>query len=122
MSSKLLILLVRDVSKHGCAVFQPLISREIEMCGAVPHTPYALRGAMLARTAGASDTPVTGARTPMTEPAERAVLTDDGEELRLTLYSGAGRAAVVVLSPLRAIVLTGDLIRGAYSASDERGR
>jgi hypothetical protein len=48
------------------------------------------------------------------EPATRAVVSDDGREIRLTLYGEAGVPAVaVVLDPARAIALAGELITAA---------
>jgi hypothetical protein len=54
-----------------------------------------------------------------TVPLERhihepcAVISDDGREIRLTTYAGAQAAAEVVLPPLRAIALAGELIEAA---------
>jgi len=51
---KHLILLAYTVFVRGCAVCRkPLSLLDIASARCVPHTPYALRGAMLARTAGA---------------------------------------------------------------------
>jgi hypothetical protein len=47
------------------------------------------------------------------EPSGRVVLTDDGSAIRLISYADAERAAVVELSPRRAIALAGDLIAAA---------
>jgi hypothetical protein len=47
-------------------------------------------------------------------PATRAVVSDDGREIRLTLYGEAGVPAVgVALDPARAVALAGDLIASA---------
>src|SRR5260221_11486436 len=47
------------------------------------------------------------------EPAERAVVTDDGETIRLAAYRGNIAVAEVELSPRRAITLAGELIAAA---------
>jgi hypothetical protein len=47
-------------------------------------------------------------------PATRAVVSDDGREITLTLYGEAGIPAVaVVLGPARAVALAGELIASA---------
>jgi hypothetical protein len=46
-------------------------------------------------------------------PAMRAVVADDGREIRLTVYTEADTAAVVVLDPVRAIRIAGELIGAA---------
>ncbi|HEV2336089.1 MAG TPA: hypothetical protein VGS13_11365, partial [Stellaceae bacterium] len=43
----------------------------------------------------------------------RAVLTDDGQSIRLTLYSKAERLAVAVLDPAAALALAGGLLDAA---------
>jgi hypothetical protein len=43
-------------------------------------------------------------------PAARAVVADDGREIRLTVYTKAAAAAAVVLDPVRAIGIAGELI------------
>ena len=48
-------------------------------------------------------------------PACRAVVSDDGTEIRLTLYSDAGAVASVVLDTARAVALAGRLIEAALS-------
>jgi hypothetical protein len=37
------------------------------------------------------------------EPAARAVVSDDGREIRLTFYAELGAGAAVVLDPVRAV-------------------
>jgi hypothetical protein len=44
------------------------------------------------------------------EAAARAVVSDDGREIRLTLYGEAGAIASMALDPVRAIALAGRLI------------
>jgi len=46
-------------------------------------------------------------------PAARAIVSADGREIRLTLYTEAGPAAVVALDPVRAVALAGELIAAA---------
>src|SRR5438045_348424 len=48
----------------------------------------------------------------MSDLATRAVLSDDGE-IRMTLYRDDGRAVAVVLAPVRAVALAGELIEAA---------
>jgi hypothetical protein len=52
------------------------------------------------------------------EPAARAVVSDDGKIIRLTLYADTGVVAAVDLDPLRAIALAGDLIEAARPRLD----
>jgi hypothetical protein len=47
------------------------------------------------------------------KPACRAVVADDGQTIRLTLYAETGAVAAVDLDPLRAIALAGELIDAA---------
>jgi len=47
------------------------------------------------------------------EPASRAVVSDDGQAIRLTLYREDGKAASVELSPAAAVALAGRLIEAA---------
>ena len=47
------------------------------------------------------------------EPAGRAMVSDDGKIIRLTLYAEAGTVASVELSPVRAVALAGKLIDAA---------
>jgi hypothetical protein len=47
------------------------------------------------------------------EPAARAVVSDDGTEIRLTLYTNAHAAAAIDLDPVRAVRLAGKLIAAA---------
>jgi hypothetical protein len=47
------------------------------------------------------------------EEAARAVVSDDGREIRLTLYAEAGAVATVALDPVRAVALAGRLIAAA---------
>jgi hypothetical protein len=48
------------------------------------------------------------------EPAARAVVADDGQMIRLTLYRQNGEAAATIeLQPLRALALAGDLLDAA---------
>ncbi len=44
---------------------------------------------------------------------ERAVIGDDGREIRLMLYSQSSAIGAVALSPCRAIALAGELIAAA---------
>ena len=44
------------------------------------------------------------------DPAGRAVVSDDGKIIRLTLYAEAGAVASVELSPVRAVAVAGKLI------------
>jgi hypothetical protein len=46
------------------------------------------------------------------EPVTRAVVSDDGQ-IRLTLYRDDGEAVAVVLAPVRAVALAGELIAAA---------
>jgi|SRR5580700_6872935 hypothetical protein len=48
-----------------------------------------------------------------TEPTARAVVSDDGTEIRLTLYTNAHAAAAIDLDPVRAVRLAGKLIAAA---------
>jgi hypothetical protein len=48
-----------------------------------------------------------------TEPAARAVVSDDGTEIRLTLYTNAHAAAAIDLDPVRAVRLAGKVIAAA---------
>jgi hypothetical protein len=48
------------------------------------------------------------------EPADRAVLVDDGETIRLVSYTEARAVATVALSPRCAIGLAGELIAAAH--------
>ncbi|HKM73915.1 MAG TPA: hypothetical protein VJX94_28275 [Stellaceae bacterium] len=50
------------------------------------------------------------------EPASRAVVSDDGQAVRLTLYAEIGAIAAMDLDPIRAIGLAGKLIDGAAEA------
>jgi hypothetical protein len=47
------------------------------------------------------------------QPADRLIVADDGETIRLDTYRGAERPASVEVSPLRAIALAGALIAAA---------
>jgi hypothetical protein len=49
----------------------------------------------------------------MLEPGARAVVSDDGATISLTVYTEAGDAVPVVLSPVRAVALAGELIAAA---------
>jgi hypothetical protein len=49
----------------------------------------------------------------VTAEAERAVIADDGREITLTTHVGAQAQAVIVLDPLRAVALAGELITAA---------
>jgi hypothetical protein len=48
-----------------------------------------------------------------TDPAERAVVSDDGTALRLVVYRGAEAISQVALDPTRAVRLAGELIAAA---------
>ena len=55
----------------------------------------------------------------MTAPAaERTVVSDDGREIRLTLYAGAETVAGMTLPPQRAVSLAGELIAAAARRLD----
>jgi hypothetical protein len=47
------------------------------------------------------------------EAATRAVVADDGRQIRLTIYSETGAVAEVALDPVRAITIAGKLIEAA---------
>jgi hypothetical protein len=47
------------------------------------------------------------------EVASRAVVSDDGREIRLTLYAEAGATAAIVLDPVLAVALAQRLIAAA---------
>jgi hypothetical protein len=47
------------------------------------------------------------------DPAGRAMVSDDGKIIRLTLYAEAGTVASVELSPVRAVALAGKMIDAA---------
>jgi hypothetical protein len=47
------------------------------------------------------------------EPASRAVVSDDGRTVRLTLCAETGAVAAVELDPTRAVALAGELIEAA---------
>jgi hypothetical protein len=47
------------------------------------------------------------------EPAARAVVSDDGEAIRLTLYGEGGSVAAVELDLVRAVALAGRLLKAA---------
>ena len=49
----------------------------------------------------------------MSEPAARAVVSDDGSTIWLTAYTAAGQAVPVALHPVRAVALAGELIEAA---------
>jgi hypothetical protein len=48
-----------------------------------------------------------------TQPATRAVVADDGQEIELTLYGQEGAVASAALDPGRAVSLADELIRAA---------
>jgi hypothetical protein len=50
---------------------------------------------------------------PEAESAGRAVVSDDGETIRVVLYAGANAVGAVVLDPMRAVRLAGGLIEAA---------
>jgi hypothetical protein len=50
----------------------------------------------------------------------RAVVSDDGSTIRLTLYSEAGAVAATVLDPIRAIALAQRLITAALPRLSSR--
>ena len=54
----------------------------------------------------------------MAEPAARAVVSDDGSTIWLTVYSESGEAVPVALAPVRAVAIAGDLIRAAVPKLD----
>jgi hypothetical protein len=47
------------------------------------------------------------------EPASRAVVSDDGKVIRLTLYGETGAVASVEIDPIRAIAVAAELIDAA---------
>jgi hypothetical protein len=47
------------------------------------------------------------------EPAARVVVSDDGREIRLTLYTENGAAFAAPIAPGRAVALAGELIAAA---------
>src|SRR5437763_6510439 len=49
----------------------------------------------------------------MSEPAARAVVSDDGSTIWLTAYTAVGEAVPVALQPVRAVALAGELIEAA---------
>jgi hypothetical protein len=49
----------------------------------------------------------------MPDPAARAVVSDDGSAIWLTVYTEAGDAVPVALLPVRAVALAGELIQAA---------
>jgi hypothetical protein len=49
----------------------------------------------------------------MVDETGRAVVSDDGREIRLTVYSEAGCVAAVALDPVRAVGLAAKLIEAA---------
>jgi hypothetical protein len=49
----------------------------------------------------------------MSDPAARAVVSDDGSTIWLTAYTEAGDAVPVVLMPARAVAMAGELIEAA---------
>jgi hypothetical protein len=49
----------------------------------------------------------------MPDSTARAVVSDDGSTIRLTLYTEQGNGMAVVLAPVRAVALAGELIRAA---------
>jgi hypothetical protein len=51
----------------------------------------------------------------MPESGARAIVSDDGHATRLTLYTESGEAMSVVLAPVRAVALAGELIEAAVS-------
>jgi hypothetical protein len=53
-------------------------------------------------------------------PADRAIVTDNGSELMLTFYGTGGAVARVALDPARAIRLGNRLIRAALPHLSER--
>jgi hypothetical protein len=46
-------------------------------------------------------------------PASRAVVRDDGQTIRMTLYAETGAVAAVELDPIRAVTRAGKLINAA---------
>ena len=54
----------------------------------------------------------------MAEPAARVVVSDDGSTICLTSYSETGAAVPIVLAPVRAVALAGELIRAALPKLD----
>ena len=51
----------------------------------------------------------------MSDPAARAVVSDDGSTIWLTAYTEAGDAVPVVLLPVRAIALARELLSAAVA-------
>jgi hypothetical protein len=52
--------------------------------------------------------------------AARAVVSDDGREIRLTLYAAPGAVAAIVLDPVRAVALAQRLIAAALTRLSSR--
>jgi hypothetical protein len=73
----------------------------------------ALDGGLLRLLADANAAIDESRQPPEGEPAVRAVVSDDGIEIRLISYTQTGPAAMVVLDPRRAIALAGQLITAA---------
>ena len=47
------------------------------------------------------------------EPADRAIVIDEGSTLRLVLYAGATCVAAVTLTPPRALTIAGQMVAAA---------
>jgi hypothetical protein len=54
------------------------------------------------------------------EASARAVVSEDGREIRLTLYAEAGAAAAIVLDPVLAVALAQRLIAAAMPRLSSR--
>ena len=49
------------------------------------------------------------------EPAERAIVADDGKSIRLTLYTAEGPAATAEVPPIRALTIATELVAAAIA-------
>jgi len=58
-------------------------------------------------------------RPPSGSPLARAVVSDDGQTVRLTLYAETGAVAALELDSIRAITLVGKLIEAALPRLNE---
>ncbi|HVB16496.1 MAG TPA: hypothetical protein VNF04_08190 [Stellaceae bacterium] len=81
--------MARDGIEGGTLALLAGVNAAIEACEATAETPV--------------DMPATG----------RAILSDDGAAITLTLYRKAAAVAAVTLAPRRAVALAGELIAAA---------
>jgi hypothetical protein len=93
------------------------------MIEAVRERLFAMRGEEIARILRQSPSPALAVITELlaaldelpaeAQPASRAVVSDGGQEIRLTLYGETGAVAAAPLDPVRAVALADELIRAA---------